>query len=104
VTAGDIAVVPATARPLLILSTVWGRKPHQTVLRIGIPPGSEPVGVFEAAVQPEAEGDVEGHDEAVINPGSTGTSTGQALATLAVYGVIAIVVVAVGLRRRDVTS
>lgn len=41
---------------------------------------------------------------AVINPGSTPVSTGQALATLAGYCVVAAVVAAVALRRRDVTS
>jgi hypothetical protein len=41
---------------------------------------------------------------AVISPGSTGVSTGRALATLAVYAIVAVVVTVAALGRRDVTS
>jgi hypothetical protein len=41
---------------------------------------------------------------ALISPGSTSVGTGAALATLAVYSVIAAGVGAIALRRRDVTS
>jgi ABC-type transport system involved in multi-copper enzyme maturation permease subunit len=41
---------------------------------------------------------------ALISPGSTSVGTGEALATLAVYSVIAAGVGAIALRRRDVTS
>jgi ABC-2 type transport system permease protein len=40
----------------------------------------------------------------VVAPGSTTTSTGRALVTLGCYAVIALVVTAIALRRRDVTS
>jgi len=41
---------------------------------------------------------------AVINPGSTPVSTGQALVTLGGYCIVAALVAVVALRRRDVTS
>lgn len=41
---------------------------------------------------------------AIINPGSTGVSTGQAVATMAVYSALAIGIAGVALHRRDVTS
>ncbi|UDY37430.1 hypothetical protein [Dermatobacter hominis] len=41
---------------------------------------------------------------AVLIPGSTDTSTGRALVTLAAYAAIALTVTAIALRRRDVTS
>lgn len=40
----------------------------------------------------------------VLSPGATTTSTGRALATLAAYAAVAAVVIAVALRRRDVTT
>jgi hypothetical protein len=41
---------------------------------------------------------------AVINPGSTPVSTGQALLTLTGYCIVAVAIAAIALRRRDVTS
>lgn len=41
---------------------------------------------------------------AVISPGSTGVATGQALATLTAYTMVAAAIVAFALRRRDVTN
>jgi hypothetical protein len=40
----------------------------------------------------------------VVSPGSTTTSTARALVTLAAYAVVALVIAAVALRRRDVTG
>jgi hypothetical protein len=41
---------------------------------------------------------------AVISPGSTGVSTGRALATLSAYAIVAVGITVAALRRRDVTS
>jgi hypothetical protein len=41
---------------------------------------------------------------AVISPGSTGVTTGRALATLSVYAAVAIAIAGFALHRRDVTS